>query len=345
MLVLIGNSPSSGSTFLADLLDSIEGCFCGPELSVFANPKIFSDFNNYVKKKNKEYTPLSLYKRTNRPYYHNLKYYGVQKKEYQKLLDNSKSTEGFTDKIIQSTKNRLKKNFNIFFEKSPENIASIKSFLDHNETGYFIHIVRNPIYVYKSLVKRGFPKNIALFTWYFDVLQQVQYIKHPRVINVKYEDLINDTPTELNNILGKLGKVTNLSKADIERQLLENKNRNKIKRVDSWSSEPGKINNANKKLITQQEKIDFKTALKYSIHPELAELYNVPETSYSELIKTFGYDAGINSELKDIEAEEIIHYSFKENIFFLKKGVQAILLKNVTKSKYKVFMNPLKLVD
>lgn len=345
MLVLIGNSPSSGSTFLADLLDSIEGCFCGPELSVFANPIIFYDFNKYVKKKNKEHTPLSLYKKTNRPYYHNLEYYGVQKKEYQKLLDNSKSIEDFTDKIIQSTKNKFKNNFNIFFEKSPENIASIKSFLDHNETGYFIHIVRNPIYVYKSLVKRGFPKNIALFTWYFDVLQQVQYINHPRVINVKYEDLINDAATELNRILKKLGKDMTLSNEGIERQLAENKNRNSIKRVKSWSSEAGKINNANKKTINEQEKIDFKTALKYSIHPNLARLYNVPSIPYSELIKVYGYGESINSELKDIEAEETIHYSFKENIFFLKKGVQAILLKNVTKSNYKVFTNPLKLVD
>ena len=44
--VLIGNSPSSGSTLLADLLDSTTVSLCGPEIGLFSSANFYAFDHN-----------------------------------------------------------------------------------------------------------------------------------------------------------------------------------------------------------------------------------------------------------------------------------------------------------
>lgn len=341
MLVLIGNSPSSGSTFLADLLDSIEGCFCGPELSIFANPTIFSDYARYQSKTNKEFSPLSIYKTTNRPYYHNLRFYGLQKSNYNQFVNSANNCSDFIAKLKSSIEKFHNQEIKILFEKSPENIASVEEYLNNYPDGYFIHIVRNPIYVYKSLIKRNFSKNIALFTWYFDVLQQINFLNHPRVIQVKYEELTNSPADVLNHIFEKIGLNKKFTQNEIESLLANNSNRKQIKRVKSWTSKPGQISNANNKPISAVEKEFFYQALLYKISPKLANHFNVPQLSYGELIKKMGYEKDINELYKNADISfKSISFTIPEKVNFVNKGIKAFSLKNIKLNQLKIFTQP-----
>ena len=49
MIIAIGNSPSSGSTYLADLLDSLPYAVCGPEINLFSAKDYFAEFDKIKK--------------------------------------------------------------------------------------------------------------------------------------------------------------------------------------------------------------------------------------------------------------------------------------------------------
>jgi len=341
MLILIGNSPSSGSTFLAEILDSLDGCFCGPELSVFANPLIFDDYSKYKSNSNKSGTPLSIYKQTNRPYYHNLPYYGLSKREYFYFCKKQSDAKSFTQSLIKKVERKYHKNVDLFFEKSPENIASIRNFLHHYSDGYYIHIVRNPIYVYKSLIKRGFSPNIALLTWYFDVIQALPFAKNNRLITVKYEDLSENPSEVIMDIFETIGKPKNITNEELEKRLANNKKRKGLKRIESWSGKYGNIYNANDKPITEQEASFFSKGLNYGLTKELCCRFNIPEISYKELIHIMGYSHHLRNIL-NFDTNGNLSFTFREKWLFHLKGIKGYLKGSLQSKEVNLFTNPIK---
>jgi hypothetical protein len=50
MIIAIGNAPSSGSPFLADILDGLPFAVCGPEINLFSVKGYFTDFERVKRK-------------------------------------------------------------------------------------------------------------------------------------------------------------------------------------------------------------------------------------------------------------------------------------------------------
>jgi len=84
---LIGNSPSSGSTFLADLLDSSNYSACGEELGIFSNKHLY-DFEQFKKNPKLKSNLYSLY--FVRTYWHQdyFHLYGFNNEELLALIKN-----------------------------------------------------------------------------------------------------------------------------------------------------------------------------------------------------------------------------------------------------------------
>ena len=192
MIIAIGNAPSSGSTLLADLLDSLPFAVCGPELNLFSLSKYYSNFKKAKQNHSLSSKSALIYQGRQRLLTEYLGAYGLNREKIIAIYAESANFTDFCNKLFEAFGKFRGKDCQVFFEKTPQNIHCARSFLNTFKDGFFLHIVRNPLYVYKSLIQRNLPPYIAANTWLIDVSRAYQLINHPRLIEVKYETLIND---------------------------------------------------------------------------------------------------------------------------------------------------------
>ena len=205
MIIAIGNAPSSGSTFLADLLDSLPFAVCGPEIGLFSSIKYFTEFQKIKQDYRLTSRSPTIYLYRQRLLTEDLWAYGIDDHITQSLYNDSDSFVQFCNKLFNAFASFRKKECKLFVEKTPQNIHCARKFLDTFEDGFFLHIVRNPLFVYKSLIRRKFPPYIAANTWLIDVSQAYLLRKHPRFIEVKYETLANQPFDTISGVLRKMG--------------------------------------------------------------------------------------------------------------------------------------------
>ena len=204
MIIAVGNAPSSGSTFLADLLDSLPFAVCGPEINLFSVKSNFTNFT-YLKKSgfSSSRSPV-IYERRQRLLDWRLCNYGIDRLLLKLILKESSSLKDFSINIFDVFSNFRGKQCKLYFEKTPQNIHCAKIFLDTFKDSFFLHIVRNPLYVYKSLLKRNFPPYIAVNTWLIDESRSYELINHPRFITIYYEDLVKKPFNSISNTFLKI---------------------------------------------------------------------------------------------------------------------------------------------
>ncbi|MCK4882859.1 MAG: hypothetical protein KAR31_11720 [Candidatus Omnitrophica bacterium] len=90
MLCIIGNSPSSGSTLLADLLDSTNVSACGNELNLFSNKNIYN-FTEFKKNIRRSSATFSVGRIRNTINVHRLYGYGLNEKEFVEFIKSSEN--------------------------------------------------------------------------------------------------------------------------------------------------------------------------------------------------------------------------------------------------------------
>lgn len=150
-MIAMGNSPSSGSTFLADLLDSTPVSAVGPELNLFGLRQLYN-FHNFKGSAFKDRS-MSLYKKRTLLYMNHLKKYGLDLEYFKEMVEQAESVEEFLYNFkVYYLSLRGKSENAILFEKSPLNSNGLDEYLNVFEKP-FIHIVRDPLHVYLSLKK------------------------------------------------------------------------------------------------------------------------------------------------------------------------------------------------
>lgn len=290
MLTLIGNAPSSGSTFFADLMDSSPYTLCGPELGLFSNQRIYS-FHDFKK------TPF-IWSRVSSGYVKKtglnskrLFAYGLNEQLFCELLENSLSLDDFVENFTERyAVIRGKEKARVLFEKTPLNINAIKHIVEGDFDGNFVHLVRNPCFVYLSLIKRNFDPYIASITWLLSVAKFIKYADSSRVTNIKYENLVKDpfgmASSVLRNVVG-----VNYSAEKIEKCYKSNKYRSFFaERIESWGvPNYGHVKNANKVSPLKSERIILKSMLEMYVNKQYAEKYDIAEISFVDALKYFGY--------------------------------------------------------
>ena len=328
-MILIGNSPSSGSTFLANILDSTPYSACGSELNLFSNKNLF-DFDNYKKDKFKFSTTYNVYRLFTRIYTHKFSYYGLTLSDYEKLINESKNLNEFIEKFENYYLSLRGKNNNaIMFEKTPENLNTIGEFLNLNENNYFIYIVRNPIYVYKSLLNRGFSTYMAFSAWLIDVAKILKFKNNPRVISIKYEELIQDPYLAIKSIFKIINREFIVTKEEFEHLYANNRYRLLSgNSIQSWSvKEYGIVQNANKGL-NKDIITSFSNFANAKINPKYAKKFNLKNITFIDALNEFGYSNDIKFQEENVtfkrefkDTKRLLHklyYDFKAGFSSIK---------------------------
>lgn len=287
MLVLVGNAPSSGSTMLADLLDSTARTASGPELGMFATRYFYSWGANILRTSSSS----CLYLRRcglNPGVLHS---YGLNRAGLLEMIRSSNSPVAFSERFARHFLIlRGKDPEGVVFEKTPENVNCLEDFLRISDTSRFVHIARNPLYVASSLRKRGFPSFVALATWFVDVARYLPFASHPRVFSVRYEDLVQSPfPIVASIIAWASGR--DIDPAAIEAGFSSNPYRELHEtRIASWGSKGvGRIVNANTRSLPEEECAAMAAMLGVKIGRRYGRRFGLPEVSFAEVLRKLGY--------------------------------------------------------
>jgi hypothetical protein len=290
-IALVGNAPSSGSTFLSDLLDCTSASASGPELNLFSNARLY-DFAGYRTAPWRCGTSASVHTARNCIFRGDLPAYGLDGAGYERLVRESADFPAFARLFAaRFLALRGKDESGTVFEKTPQNINAIGPFLESYVDGWFIYAVRNPVHVYASLLKRGFPPYIALITWLIDVAQYLPYRNHPRVLLVRYEELVREPFQVVSGVLAKACGMTGLSEASFMDTYHNNAyTRIYSGRVDSWSVQrTGVVVDANRKTISREILAAFAAGLDLAVRPAYGRLYGFEPVSFREALAEMGY--------------------------------------------------------
>ncbi len=340
---IIGNAPSSGSSLFADLLDSTDYSNCGLELNLFSNKEIYN-FSKYKKNIFCTSRSSSIYLFRNGISINSINSYGLNTTKFRKMVNEASDLNEFIDNFANEyLVFREKDEKGILFEKTPQNINCIGEFLGTFKDAYFIHLVRNPLYVYLSLLNRGFPKYVALTTWLVDVAKYFKYRNDKRVILVKYEKLVEQPFKIVRDIL-KLITNRDVSVEEIKYGYENNryKREHSIK-LESWKmKEYGVIKNANNVIPDTEDLTDFCKILNVKINPKYAELFDLEEISFIESIKEFGYYDQIVEKSSSVKFGSEIPTKTKADYKRLLLKWFKDYLQNESKGPYlKYYLNPI----
>ncbi len=290
MIVAIGNSPSSGSTYIADLMDSLPYAVCGPEINLFSAKNYFAEFNKIKKKGFFSSSSPAVYQMRQRLLEDKLCSWGIDKVLLRHILNSASSFKDFCHELFNAFAGIRGKKCTMFCEKTPQNIHCAKQFLDTFEEGIFLHIVRDPLYVYKSLINRNFPAYIAASTWLIDESSAYPLFKHPRFITIYYEKLVQDPFNTICNLLKKVG--LEYDPTDLQTDYENNSYRKAVSRkIKSWSiNQYGVRGNANiGKSITEEDLNALKFMLTSKVSKRYANEFNIPDVCFTDLITFHGY--------------------------------------------------------
>ncbi|MGD9078418.1 MAG: sulfotransferase [Desulfobacterales bacterium] len=290
MIIAIGNPPSSGSTYLADLLDSLPFAVCGPEVNLFSAKDYFTQFNKIKKKGFFSSQSPAVYQSRQKLLEDRLCSWGIDRILLRHILSNTISYKDFCHKLFNVFADIRGKKCKLFFEKTPQNIHCARQFLDTFDEGIFLHIVRDPLFVYKSLINRNFPAYIAASTWLIDESSACHLFKHHRFITIYYEKLVQDPFNTICNLIKKVG--IEYDPEDLQKDY-ENNSYRKVasRRIRSWSiSKYGVSGNANvDKSVTENDLNALKFMLTSKVSKRYAKEFNIPDICFRDLIAFHGY--------------------------------------------------------
>lgn len=297
-LALVGSCPSSGSTLLADLLDSTPYSACGVETGIFANKKIYN-FNQYKKNIYQTSSCFSPHRKRSSINFNRLHSYGLNIEEYKELVTSSKTINNFAQKFANNfIALRGKEDNAVVFDKTPINLNCIELFLENFKDAYFINIVRNPLFVYTSLLSRGFSPYVAMASWLTNVAKYLQYQDHQRVISIKYEDLCSHPFITVQNIIQTItGQKIKLQ------EIQDYYGHNKYRKIHSkkklrWTiTTYGEIRNANNKSIKPNDLLEFSKKITYAINAKYGEHFDLKSISFRESIEKLGYQEELEKYL------------------------------------------------
>lgn len=301
--IALGNCPSSGSTFLADLLDSTPYTAVGPEINLFSIEDL------YNKRKLKSFYShrsrcSSIYLRRNGLVLNDLCAYGLNEARLIKLLESSSDLPEFLENFAKSFLALRGKNMNgIVFEKSPQNIHCAQKYLS-NTQNYFVHIVRNPIDTFISLRKRGFSTGIALITWMLDEAKIVDLLDNERFICINYEDLIKNPFGITSDLIKKVSGIE-IEESDVESGYQDNPYRMyHTTKLATWSQRDfGKVGDRKIRKLNTEEVCLLASLKNLKVSKCYGKLFNIPEASFTDLLELFGYKDLFDSVVGNASAE------------------------------------------
>lgn len=217
MAILIGGSPSTGSSMLRRVLDRHSHIFCGSETSIFSKEELYLDWSKYKSK----LTAGSLNGLLNAGWHHYRSIdiepeYMLSKNDFIKVINNSKSMAEFSHQFYAKALDHHAKT--IWAEKTPSNAFTLKLFLDHIPDSKVIHITRHPLDCIGSLVNRGMDVYNAIAVYLLNTTKALKLKDVDRAYLIKYEDLTQRPKSSLTSLMDFLGLTLESTMLDADDQ-------------------------------------------------------------------------------------------------------------------------------
>jgi len=212
-LFVIG-MPRSGTKLFRELLNNHDEIFI-PEIETLFIPSLL---RRYDKKNlnNDEIEQIMNNIKSSLFSFYYLPKYGF---DFSNLKINNVSAKEFIDHFFNELAKQRGKTVSILGDKSPNYIEDIDILKDNYPNAKFIHIVRDPR-DYVLSMNKAWGKNMyrAAYRWKKSVnkLSEMDFSKRENIIEIKYEDLIQDPDTTLRNVCDflEIEYVDNLTKLD-----------------------------------------------------------------------------------------------------------------------------------
>jgi hypothetical protein len=324
--VLLGGSPSSGSTLLSVLMDTHPDIVCGPEISLFSHPFFWNKDSDEWRTHLLQHLPLGasvvdleewtldndVCPYTELVYDNTLSWYGLSRSELIDLVKQSSSPNELVQKIY-TDKMKLRKK-RLWADKSPPNLYSFKAFLNYYPKGKVIYLVRDGRDVVSSLMRRGFSFKRALSVWLVETAICETFNDHPRALRVRYEDLVFSPQETLQTMFEFLNVVPEV---DYVLGYLENSERvqldSTIGGYDSWKNNPrNPISTSSvggwKKEMSQEQLLAFYAS---SIISQVSG-YDVFGKSASDMLSKLGYEL---TKPIEVDSYEFADFAVREGLF------------------------------
>ena len=321
-VLVVGNSPSSGSSLLGVLLDSTPISLCGPELNLFTSYRLFEDYSKYKKKPfSSEYSP-SIYIQSNSLNSDRLVHYALSKSSYTDMVNDARNANELVALFSERYCGFRGKKGAIWVEKTPQNISNLSN-IQLLDNVNFLHIVRNPLYVISSLVKRGMQIEIAALTWLFEVSHYMTH-SNDNSFYVKYENLVASPWQTVSSIMSKITDFI-VSPVDVEHGYKNNYYRKVIsQKLSSWEySQHGNIGNANKKILDKAILSVAKEMTDYKLSSEYSSCEGVIDVSFIDAIEYFGYKNEVLCVLDNVKPSNVLgKFGYKTRLFLIRKNIR-----------------------
>jgi len=288
MIVNICCAGSSGSTFLANLLDRHPDIACGDELFLFSKPIFYDDFHRLQRLS----FLIQRFGISSNPHHHdrtilcNLSSYGLEKKQVWQWLKASDDFTGFVEKLKKHILLGMTKK-KIWAEKTPPNIKLLSKFLNFFPDAKVIHIVRDPRDVVLSLMGRGHSLEIAAEVWLTAVASIQPFRVLQNVLEIRYEDMVEHHEQTLNKICDFLD--IDFDPAFFLSKRYESRELQKFAGHSSWNADPREGLSVKSVGRYKQSNMDIKKIYSLKLTDKYASLLNVRPYSIYELMTLYAY--------------------------------------------------------
>ena len=287
----------------------------------------------------------SVYVTRNGTNFSRLHSYGLDRKGFDELVRGANTVQDFAESFsAYFFALRGKQENAVLFEKSPQNIDCINDFLINFRDSHFVHLVRNPLFVFSSLLRRGFPPYIALSTWLIDMAKYYKYADNERIILVKYEKLTGDPFGQARMILKEVTGID--TDETVIRKGYENNRYRQLhsKKNTAWSiSEYGKVGNANIRSFTESEIELLSTLNNICVGKRYAEKFDLSPICFTEAAEKFDYQESVSQVTKPTQS--IPHKTINDSIWLLRIWMKDLLQGDCTLMDIPVYLNPISRVQ
>ena len=318
---MIGGAPSTGSSLLRQILNRHSNIYCGPETRLLSIQDLYQNWTGH---KNRIFKRGPFGVRPNA--WHNIT--GVlctgielyeSRDEVEKKISNSESFEAFVTDFFGGLIEKNKKNF--WAEKTPNNIYTIRSFLDKFPEGKVIITIRNPLEIICSLMDKGNSLFHALSHALIHLSLAAQYEQSWRIHFLSYEHLTRKPETAIKEICTFIGQ-------DFEAEMLmpdsaqEIQGQTKLKGWRYSEIEPVHHGEGNRfEQLSQEQQLKLLTAMQMiSFHDKSLRQKDMPSSNYINLYNRLPYSSPRwISDRNDVVLHQLLKEKRQDQIFRLKK--------------------------
>ncbi len=322
--ILIGGTPSSGTTLLSVMLDAHPEIFCGPETGLLCHPFVFTDAPDMFKEK--ALRALAAGGRVDDPGYWNLEhgfcpysnfgyentlpYYGFDYERLAALVKESSDQREWLNRFFAPGVRKLGKQY--WAEKTPPNLYAFQAFLEFFPEGKVVYMIRDGRDVVCSLMSRGFGFKRAVSIWMVEMLICLSIERHPRVFSVRYEELVRHPRTTLEKFLSFLEVSMEVERVLDYKHYTGRDLKNNVNFRSSWRSRPFEGLNEASVGRYRKEMSSCLQVLFYAMEVgDVPFLRGVRGVRGKELLKRLGYEVG---KIEDCDPESLLHHLSKEDV-------------------------------